>query len=262
MGQRRENDLATINSLLTTIVEMQKKEIDRLGKEKPSFYVNIKGNTTWANAPIETVKELLKQHYNGEISIYDYFGIGDEREMSLGGEINQKIQMVLTDREFYQLADFDAKCAFTVDQKNLLDEVELPMNENGTNEGGWKESDMRKYINKKYLEAFAAQDREIFKRFKLEDADTIDTFILRSEIELFGRHIYSSEDEPGKQIEYYKTTRNRVKCVGDDFGSAYYWWERSPRCGTADSFCLVPSDGTAGNVGANHSFLIAPAGCI
>ena len=64
MEQRRENDLATINSLLTTIVEMQKKEIDRLEKEKPSFYINTKGNTTWANAPIETIKELLKQHYN------------------------------------------------------------------------------------------------------------------------------------------------------------------------------------------------------
>ena len=260
MGKRIENNL------LHTIVDMQKKEIERLegeiAKARHNVYVNTKGDTNWATAPAETLKNLLDQHYAGQLNIYDYFGIGDEREVSLGGEINQNIQLVLTDKEFYELTDQPGKCAFTVDQKNLLKDIALPMNKNGSNDGGWQQSDMRGYLNNIYREAFPENIKSLFKKFYVKDADTMDYFILRSEMEIFGEHIYSDEDEPGRQIEYYKIRRNRMKCIGNDFGSAYGWWERSPFYGNSGYFCSVNGNGSANAANASGTYLIAPAGCI
>ncbi len=44
-------------------------------------------------------------------------------------------------------------------------------------------------------------------------------------------------------------------------GTAYNWWERSPRSGNSNNFCNVNSDGTANNNNASNTRLIAPFGC-
>ena len=61
-----------------------------------------------------------------------------------------------------------------------------------------------------------------------------------------------------EQWEYYKTSANRIKKQGSS-GSAYYWWERSPRCSDSTRFCGVYSDGGADYSSASASFGVAPA---
>ena len=257
MGKREENEL------LKTIVEMQKKEIRRLeeGKEtQKTVHFNTIGETSWGKADTSTIEKLLAEHYAEKISIFDYWGIGDEREIQLGGEIRQTIQMVLTDKEFYLSLDGSRPLAFTVDQKNCLKDIRRPMNKENSNEGGWADCEMREWVNSVYGQAFPKEYKEIFKPFILQDS-VCDMFALRSEIEVFGEKICGSE-ENGRQIEYYKKTRNRIKLNGDDFSESRWWWERSPNCNGSDGFCYVSNGGGANYGNAGYAGGIAPFGCL
>lgn len=281
----KKNEIQVLNRL----VELQDREIDRLsgalgmmerGEEmKPgqagyaerlfSQYsapaIHVSRNTSWSDATIDTVKEMLDQHYAGKLSIYDYWGIGDERIVQLGGEIGQTVQFVLTDKQTNVLAERmygqNIKCAFSVDQKNCLKGVSRPMNEECTNEGGWVESEMRAWVDKAYTDAIPPAYLDAFKKFITEDG-VIDRFALRSEMELFGEVIYGSEGMGGRQVEYYKKTRNRIKLDGDDEAEARWYWERSPYSGSSDIFCVVYSNGGATNDYASDAYGLAPFGCI
>lgn len=258
MGKKNEN------RLLNIIVDMQKKEIAHLEQavKLTPLYINTHGNTAWGKADIDTIKSLLAEHYSGKISIYDYWGIGDEREIMLAGRINESVQMVLTDKGVYEKAEnghgSGVMCAFTVDQKNLLAETFHAMNETNTNKDGWECSEMRRWLNSVYSDAFPKEYADIFVPFIVEGG--VDRFALRSEKELFGETEYSGDDE-GRQIEYYKVTRNRVKCLGSDCSSSYYWWERSPSSGHSHLFCCVASSGSANSNYAGNPSGLAPFGC-
>lgn len=265
MGKRRE-------ALLEKLVGMQEKEIERLeNREKgaasvhsASIYtppaVNVLGDTSWEKAPIENVICMLLDNYAGRLSIYDFWGIGDEREVHLGGETDETVKFVLTDKAVYTLAATDEKCVFTVDQKNVLANTSHYMNENCTNKGGWEKCDMRRWLDAVYTKALPEGYGGVFKDFVIEDG-IVDKFSLRSEVELFGKAIYG-EDHGGRQIEWYKQTRNRIKLDGSDSAESRWYWERSPHSGNSNSFCRVFSDGSASGNYASGTGGIAPFGCI
>ena len=70
---------------------------------------------------------------------------------------------------------------------------------------------------------------------------TADKLFLLSEIEIFGSVSYSKSGE-GTQYDYYKAGNSKVKNYN---GSAYHWWERSPRGSNSTCFCYVYSGGNA-----------------
>ena len=72
------------------------------------------------------------------------------------------------------------------------------------------------------------------------------------------RHTYSVSGE-GAQYAYYKAGNSKVK---NRSGSAYYWWERSPRSGYSARFCRVASNGTAGYDSASGSSGVAFGFCV
>ena len=90
---------------------------------------------------------------------------------------------------------------------------------------------------------------------------SVDYLPLLSEFEIFGTRSYANEYEQNQQeqYQYYKNSNSKVKNKHNDTSTAAFWWERSPYCGTASTFCYV---GTNGNAGANTSrisFGLAPA---
>lgn len=224
--------------------------------------INTLGDTSFAGATPETMKTLLDAHYAGDLSIYDYWGIEDERLVSMGGDISQVVQMVITDREFYLLEN-GKPAAFVVDQKNVLKDIRRPMNEKLTNRGGWAKCDMRTWCNREYANAFPKDIEGLFKLFYTE-GKIVDQFALHSEYEIFGEIEYSREEEAegSRQLEYYKKTRNRIKCYGDDYGNARWYWERSPYSGTTNYFCAVGTAGYASYSTATNPYGIAPFGCL
>lgn len=91
--------------------------------------------------------------------------------------------------------------------------------------------------------------------------ETVDYLPLLSDFEIFGRRTYSNlfEHNYQEQYAYYQSGNSRVKFRHDALTSTALWWERSPYYGSAVGFCIVYSNGGAGNLGANYSLGLAPA---
>lgn len=146
------------------------------------------------------------------------------------------------------------------------------MNSSNTNAGSWKSSARRTWCNSVFRNAIPSTIRNCFKQFKCVTAaeynastttTTDDYFALPAEKEIFDTRTYSNQTESNalKQFDWYKTSANRIKKLGDS-GSTSLWWERSPLSGDDGSFCRVSGGGSAASGSASASSGVSPFGCI
>ena len=236
---------------------------------------------SWATASDEEVAQALEAHYNGEINIYDYWHVGDERVVSLAamsatgvGEshVAQNVTLVLMNEGGKTLVtpiNGHTECVFIVGQKEVLNNGTAResgyMNSSNTNSGGWNSSARRAWCNSVYKNALPSTLVGIFKQHQNitangSNTDTIisnDYFALPSEKEVFGQTTYANAtaEASNTQFKYYETSSNRIK-------KSYYWWERSPISGSSTHFCSVDSVGNAKTITALDNNGIAPFGCI
>ena len=243
---------------------------------------------TWAGGTDEEIANMVAAADAGLINLTDYWAVGDEREVTLSamsaigvGESHAKqtVTFVLMNAGGKTLAKATPNgrttCSFIVGMKNGLAKGTSGeygyMNSSDTNSGGWEACARRKWCNEIFRNALPSTLRDIFKQHLNVTASgsssgtttSTDYFALPAEKEVFGSNTYAnSTAESGlSQFEYYKTAANRIKKQGDN-GSASIWWERSPRSGYSNYFCIVLSDGGASRDGASSTYLLAPFGCI
>ena len=163
------------------------------------------------------------------------------------------------------------ECHYVVGLLNCLTATGY-MNSSNTNAGSWKSSARRTWCNSVFRNAIPSTIRNCFKQFKCVTATeynasttttTDEYFALPAEKEVFGTRIYSNQTESNalKQFDWYKTSANRIKKLGNS-GSANWWWERSPNSGDDRSFCHVYSGGGANSYNAGYSGGVSPFGCI
>lgn len=235
---------------------------------------------SWADGTDEQIAAMVAAADAGQINLSDYWHDGDTRTVHLSamsgsvpnaneGHDAQDVQFVLTDPGHYTLANGN-KCNFVALQKDCLMERGA-MNSQNTNSGGWNSCQRRTWCNNVYRNAIPASLRGIFKQFKVRTAngsgsgvtESTDWFSLFSEKEVFGSTTYanSSAESQNTQLNWFKTSSNRIKKNGMN-GSTNYWWERSPISGNSNRFCFVTYSGNADWDYANRSNGIAPFGCI
>ena len=131
----------------------------------------------------------------------------------------------------------------------LMDEE--PMNRTNTTRGGYDGSALRKKLNTQIIYRFSDELRE-----KMVAFDNGDLLMLPSEMEVFGKKIYSKVQENGQQWEPMKLRRNRIAFRGKN-GEPEWWWLRSVY--SAAGFAYVSFNGCAGLIGACYSNGIRPA---
>ena len=225
----------------------------------------------------EQIKAMIDAADRGEINLSDYWSVGDERTvhlsaMTAGDGLNtaqpeQDVVLVLMNEGYPGTGNEGVH--FVWGQENSLSEKGR-MNTSDTNSGSWNGCAMRADLNNKYYNALPATFRSCLKQFNVITAQTYngstnqtsqDYISLFAEKEIFGSVSYSNTTEASvlSQIEYYKTTANRIKQAK---GSNYAWWERSPYSSGATGFCRVISDGNANHNGASYASGVAPFGCI
>ena len=122
-----------------------------------------------------------------------------------------------------------------------------------------------------FRNAISSTLRGIFKQFITYAANgsgsssvaSSDYFALPSEKEIFGSISYSnsSAEAQNSQLDYYKTTANRVKMLGTN-GSACWWFERSPFSGSSYYFCAVQLRGSTNYGYVAFAYGLSPFGCI
>lgn len=238
----------------------------------PSLILEI---VSWADGTGEQIKAMLEAARVGTIDLQTDGGwkVGDVRTITInaftgGGNTShaqQDIDIVIS-----QFGDYMG-CG-SVMQFDFKDELAtaVRMNSSNTNAGGWGESEMKKTTLPALVEALPTWLKESLIEFSCltsagSQSSTIETvkgnkLALRSEIEIFGSTTYSKAGE-GAQIEYYKTSANRIKKRGHN-GSTSSWWERSPYGSNSSYFCYVASGGSADCSGAGNTRGVAPFGCI
>lgn len=231
----------------------------------------------WSTGTDEQIAAMVAAADAGKIVLTDYWSAGDVRTVHLSAmsassgtsetHAAQDVQFVLTDPGHYMLAN-GKPCNFVVLQKDCLKESGA-MNSQITNRGGWNLCPRRTWCNSVYRDAIPSSLRGIFKQFKVRTAngsgsnavESTDYFSLFSEKEVFGSTTYanSSAESQNTQLDYYKTSSNRIKRIN---GSADSWWERSATSGSSNRFCRVYDSGRANRNITNNKEGLAPFGCI
>ena len=88
--------------------------------------------------------------------------------------------------------------------------------------------------------------------------ETLDSFWIKSEKELYGRNIYSAPGE-GHWYEWYR--QEDVAWFKLRNGNPEYTMLRSPNSGNSSYFCYVGSNVYANGYGADYSYGIAVGFC-
>ena len=222
--------------------------ISGISAEKMSLYAElISNNTSITNKTSVVYIDDGANHYK--------VSIGDQVTLSLNGT-NYAFDIIgfnhdtLTDANAYGKATATGKAGITFQMHDLFATI-YEMNSNYTNNGGWKSSAMRTSTMatmKGYLPAaWQTAIKPVNKASGIGGGSTSgtetvsDSCFLLAEIEVFGSTTYSVSGE-GTQYAYYKAGNSKVKNMS---GSAYHWYERSPRSGYTQGFCMVHKYGDA-----------------
>ena len=90
---------------------------------------------------------------------------------------------------------------------------------------------------------------------------TQDELYLLAEFEIFGARTYANTAEQTKQQQYayYVAGNSKIKYRHDSTATAVLWWGRSVYATSANLFCIVGTDGTAGALNAPYSYGLAVA---
>lgn len=242
---------------------------------------------TWSTGTDAEIAEMVQKADAGLIDLKDYWAAGQERTVNLSamaatgvGEAHaaQSATLVLMDSTCtgFTLATTTSggktKPDFIVGLKNNLLEKGY-MNSININTNGWSGCARRTWCNDVFRPSIPSSLRGIFKQFKWKQGkggggssgllETTDYFGLAPEKAIFGSATYSQTDEAAlyAQWDWYKTSTNRIKKLGDN-GSASDWWECSPYSGGSGLFCYVYRDGSASGNYASDTRGLAPFGCI
>lgn len=143
------------------------------------------------------------------------------------------------------------------------------MNDHATNEGGWKDSAMRKWLNEDVLHRLPKElqamivPRTIRQKINGEEVQMQDKLWLPSFTEMFGADAaaeWAPCDLGDEQFELFDSERSRVKEVP---GRGTWWyWLRSPYASYSARFCLVDGSGNADDYGASGASGVAFGFCL
>ena len=142
--------------------------------------------------------------------------------------------------------------------KDLLAE-RVVWNENGRNTGGFKESDLCRYLNEEVWAILPEElkavisERECLQIVKGKEERFMLKLWLPSEFEVFGDS-WASEVEEGQQFELFKDPRNRVKF--DQDGERAHWWLLSVCAGYSTYACLVYHYGYASYTSCSYAIRV------
>ena len=180
---------------------------------------------------LNTIRKI-KQQYELELS-----------ELKVGDEI---WIFDIADEAVFKVVHISKKYVYFMRKYALPTDLRHPVNEKTTNKGGFRESDLYQWLNNEYRDSLTENIRKICGEI-----------FLPKECQIFGEHIYSDEVEKGKQWDFFKKPKNRIRVYQDTLKPAN-WWEASAYVSNSTHFCIVYTDGSADSGYASYSFGLVP----
>ena len=139
---------------------------------------------------------------------------------------------------------------------------EHQMNDRDTNEGGWRDSEMRRYLNEDIFPMLSDDLRSVITPTRIVQVldgtriETEDMLFIPSRTQLFGRGDYSEAEPDDTVLDVFSCRMDSVKSRN---GSPAWYWLRSPHLGGTTNFMSVNSIGSLYyHYGASHVNGVCP----
>ena len=238
----------------TCKLEFTAVERDTIGVELTQFQKD-----SWA-----TIAANVK---NGNTSKYN---VGDTKEVDLG-DLGTHTVRIANMNECTNGETSETACGFVVEFADIISEHQF--NSTATNVGGWRDSELRTYINETIYKKLPTDLQNIVSSTKVISShgitsgetnfETQDKLFLLSTEEVWVETNYDTSVGTSKQLDYYKnqgvTTSSYTSAIKQYKGIEKSWWLRSSYSRTTNDFYRVNgSGGSIGNYDSN-SFGVSPA---
>lgn len=233
---------------------------------------------SWADGTDAQIAAMLSAHETGKINIYDYWSVGDERNVTLsateasytemdGSFEAQEVTFVLLNEGGYNLTD-GTECLFVVGQKNSLTEPSIHYKPTTDYSYAWAYEDFSKWCNNEYYNSLPEGFRSIFREYTFIGFGGTDHDYVKYETYFNLPSFYSilgTGHSAGElnQFEYYTNTANRIKCLGNEGQAAAYWAFHTIPVSVKYTYIDAAGSGPNYIERANSaSYGLAPIGCI
>lgn len=131
------------------------------------------------------------------------------------------------------------------------------MNNTMTNRGGWKATEMRRYLNEDVFALLPDDLQAVIKPTEIvqivngKRVETQDKLFLFSATQVFGEGSWSANEPEDTQLDIFRREKDRVKEC-NTYGT-WFWWLRSAGSHDGNDFCAVHANGRYGSYGATGS---------
>ncbi len=176
----------------------------------------------------------------------------------------------------------ETACGFVLEFEDIIETHNFnnadAISQYGTNEGGWEDSKIRKYMNAEFYNALPSDLQDIIISTEVisgyggnesNNFETQDKIYLLSSEEIFSDFSSSSNAQydtsvgTSKQLDYYKnhgvTTSNYDAAIKKFNGNNSMWWLRSAYASNTNHFTSVRSYGAWYSGHAHYAYGVSPA---
>ena len=247
----------------TCKLEFNAVERDTIGK-------NIPTPVSFESDSWSTIAANVK---SGSTSKYN---VGDTKEVDLG-DLGTHMVRISNMSECTNGETSETACGFVVEFADII--TKRQFNSTQTNVGGWKDSELRTYVNGTIYNALPSELQNVITTTKVISGhgatsseinfETQDKLYLLSGHEVWedGTSLqineYDTSYNNAKQLDYYKnqgaTADNSDGATKQYNGRDDYWWLRSAYSFDAYGFLRVHFVGNLNNAGADFSTGVSPA---
>ena len=202
------------------------------------------------------------------------YNVGDTKEVDLGELGTHTVR--ISNMSACESETSETACGFVVEFADII--TKQKFNSTDTNVGGWKDSELRTYVNGTIYNALPSELQNVIPTTKVisghgdrdsENFETQDKLYLLSGHEVYedgARNKISISDRSynnTKQLDYYKdqgvTTGSYAGAKKQYNGRNDYWWLRSASSDVFGSFLSVHATGDWDRDGTRSSHGVSPA---
>ena len=263
----------SVNGTLT--VTLDKTSTEEVSEEYTcSLEFNaVERDTIGSNIPdpvsftTDSWKTIQKAVQTGNTSEYN---VGDTKEVDLGSLGTHTVR-IANKSECTNGETSETACGFVVEFSDII--TEQKFNSTKTNVGGWRDSELRTYVNGTIYSSLPSDLQNVITSTKVisghgstsgeTNFETQDKLYLLNAQEVWSTNDRDTSVGTSKQLDYYKnqgvTTDNYAGAIKQYNGSGAYWWLRSANSRITDNFLYVFNTGYWASRYAGNSNGVSPA---
>ena len=269
---------SSVNGTLT--ITLNKTATEEVSEEytcKLEFNA-VERNTLGENIPdpvsftSDSWKTIQKAVQTGNTSKYK---VGDTKEVDLGSFGTHTVR--ISNMSACTTETSETACGFVVEFADIISMQKF--NNSETNVGGWKDSELRTYINGTMYNTLPSELQNVISSTKVisghgrtsveKNFETQEKLYLLSGHEVYEDGTsdqispYDTSYDTTKQLDYYKnkgvTTSSYAVAIKQYNGSNSYWWLRSASYSNTSNFLYVINSGNWTAISAGYYNGVSPA---